>query len=755
MIPIRSTILYACVVLIFCGKAVAQIDPPGGIWYPSADLPSANSHGIERPEASDLFGERKARTSVEAFLTEHDIPFTRRVLRPSVGGFGVSLTSEFAAQLTQDAHGKTIDTVIVAVPLSSGKNTENEVPGFGLGIALELCALAAVKGSPVHLITAFLADERTELPPDLGAYGMRPGLTGLGEFTASISNPERTVFIYLDPGAKAVALALRHGSEGSVAPFGVVSALLDAFRKRSIHFPIELPYNELYRLFLIRGTDALGLLNESGFQAAALSPARAYGMNANGTAPSAKEAALALYDSLDGLAKVPVEADRRYTLLGLGLLVLPVSEKMSLALFIAVAALSLGSVLIHSLTHRPLLMERWRVFIQRSWAVLLFFSILFCGIRLSGSILNLVLSGTGASSKTIPYGSAAIKLLLSFGLYYLVSLFSDRLPIPHHAHFYGTAASVCLAIGALIAAALDFTYVPLVLWAFTFAFISSSFHSHSLAFLSAVIAPIQIVGALACAAGSGDPGVALIFLSGKPLVELYAAFIILPFLLLSRRGSILMKSRLGREKRNHFLHQTINRTIFIVGNMIALVVFSREAALAETRIPVALRETLDGRTRTLDYTDDSYRPAGMRVSDSYGYREPPAKDTLPLDLSTSFPLEIQSTEQFYLDRRLVRLSIKAFGRPARIDLSMDAGKALSVYSSPVPYRLSADGQTAFLALGEQPPNPLELDLTLPADTAVTIKATAHFTRSPVPLLTEPKHPVDYVLSVSAYKHIGE
>jgi hypothetical protein len=216
-----------------------------------------------------------------------------------------------------------------------------------------------------------------------------------------------------------------------------------------------------------------------------------------------------------------------------------------------------------------------------------------------------------------------------------------------------------------------------------------------------------------------------------------------------------MKSRLGTEKKKPILYHAIHRIIFIVGNVIALLVFSREAALAETRLPVALRETLDGSTRTLDYAEYSYRPDEMRVSDTYGYREPPATDTLPLALSASFPLEIRSTEQFYLDRRLVRLSIKTFGRPARIDLSMGAGETLSVYSSPVPYRLSVDGHSASLALGEQPPNPLELDLTLPVDTSVTFKATAHFTSSPVPITTEPEHPLDYVLSVSAYIRIGK
>jgi len=692
---------------------------------------------------------------VETFLTGHGIPFIHRSLRPNVGGFGVTITSEFTAPPASVPSEDAMETVVVAVPLSSGKDSGNATSDFGIGIALELAALVAAKGSPVHLIITFLGDELAELPPDLTSNGTRPGLTGLRDITASIPNPGRTVFIYLDTGAKAVPLALRHGAAGTVAPFGVVSALLEAFGKRGIFFPIELPYNELYRLSLLRGTKALGLLNGAGFQAAALAPARAIGINGTKTAPSAREAGLALYDSLGGLAGIPIEADRRYTLLGLGLLVLPVSEKMSVALFIAVAALSLGSLLIYSLTHRLQLLERFGVFIRRSWAVLLYFLILFCAIRLSGFILDLFLKKAGASSATTPYGAAAVKLLVSFGMYYMFSLLSDRLPIPHHAHFFGTAASVCLAIGALIAAALDFTYVPLVLWAFTFAFISSSFHSYSLAFLSAFIAPIQIMGALASAAGSGDPGPALTFLSGKPLVELYAAFIILPFLLLSKRGSILMKSRTGTEKRNYFSHQVIHRTIFILGNLLALVVFSNEVALAEKRLPVALRETLDGRTRTLEYAADSFRPAGMRVSDAFGNRELPAQDTLPQELDNSFPLEISSSEQFYLDRRLVRLTITTFGRPARIDLSMDAEKALALYSSPVPYRLSVDGRSAFLALGEQPPNPLELDLVLPADNKFTIKGTAYFTTSPAPLRTEPEHPLDYVLSVSATKKIGE
>jgi hypothetical protein len=355
--------------------------------------------------------------------------------------------------------------------------------------------------------------------------------------------------------------------------------------------------------------------------------------------------------------------------------------------FISVAAFFLITFLTYSLTHRHLLVARWKVFLRRLWVILVFLTILFVCVRAAGLALNFILSAAKTSATENPNGAAAVKLLLSFAFFYAVSpLFSFRI-FPRRAHFYGSAAVLCLAVGTLIAAALDFTFVPVYIWAFALAFLSSAMPSPTAAAIPAVLAPIQIAGAAAAAVGSGDPDMAFAVLNTDPLIELFFAFIVLPFPFIFRRLTILARARTVRRARlavpSH-AYRRITRPILAVGAIAAAVVFAQDTAEAERERPLPIRgETADA-----------------------------AKFSLT------------AHESAFLDRRTASLTLRSEERPARFDLSLAAEEPITVYDAPVPFALSGDGKSVRFSLGERPPNPLILDVTLPSALRAKFEARA-------------------------------
>lgn len=659
----------------------------------------------ERSIGADAFGELAARRTAERYLSQAGIAFQRRSLLAERGGFGTSLEVDLPSRTASPDSG----TLVIAAPLSSTMSPSGAEPDFAVRTALAFAGLVAKKGAPMAVRVALLADEYSQLPDDLRGTT----LLGLRDLADRYEESERTAFIYLDIRELVGDAEIVHGSAGTVTPLGVLEPLLNVFERLGAPLSVAVPFNELYRMGLIQGPPALAFLQERGFPALLIEP-DPRPVITDREPLSAERFADGLYDYAVSLSSIPEAADRRYFLFSVGRRIVPLPEGLSVALFALTTALGLAVMLSYSLVHRHLLIARGRVFLRRAWVLPFFLGILFICILISGATISLLLRMAGANYGEYIYGAAALKFLFAIAIYFMASpLFSLR-PVPKRAHFYASAAGLLFAAGCFFAALIDFTFVPIFLWAFACALVASLVHSPSAAFALAILAPLQILAAAAGAIGSGEDGTARLLLSSDFGVNLFLSFTTLPFLLLFRRATALSRSGGGASQLRRARY---SRTLFFAGTLLALLSYALNTAKAERAAPPPVRERIDA----------------VSVASS--------------------PLSMEVESMIFLDRRTLRVTLRPDGYPVRLDLSFESEDSVSVYDASVPYTISEDGKRASMTLGERPITPLTVDLTLPITAKGTLHAAALYT-SPLKAGKETENR-DYALIVDASKTVGD
>jgi hypothetical protein len=112
-------------------------------------------------------------------------------------------------------------------------------------------------------------------------------------------------------------------------------------------------------------------------------------------------------------------------------------------------------------------------------------------------------------------------------------------------------------------------------------------------------------------------------------------------------------------------------------------------------------------------------------------REAPAADPPPAQEAASpepgegggFGAEIQSRD--LLGLKIINLSLKSGEKPLRFDVSLSSsGPPILIHSAPVPFALSDDSKSAEFFLGEDPPNPLNMEIYLSNDFRGVLRAEA-------------------------------
>lgn len=596
-----------------------------------------------------------------AGLRERGYAPEERPLFAEYGGFGTSV--HLAIPGPEADSGE--KTLILALPV--------EAPGAVVSAFLDLVER---RGAPIPLKIAYLADEH-------------PDHLGLQDLLDHGGDEERTVILYLSLEEGFDSLELHQGAAGSVAPLGALEPLTRALSRSGISFKIPLPYNELYRIGLVAGTELLRRAQAGGRAALLIRGVRSEGA----AGPLASEAAAeALYRYAETLADEPYENDYRYTILHYGPYTAYLGEGSTVALFVGLFAAILAFFLVFSLTHRRYLIAQWTVFLRRSWIVLLYLGLLTLCLMASGPLF-VFLSGAAGGG----YGAAALRVLLAIALYALAGPLPALLRLPRRAHFFGHAGMLLIILGAAVAAALDVTFLPVFLWAAVFAFPAALASSAQAVFIFSALAPLQLLGALGSAVGSGDPTLPALLSSPRWELMLLAAFLVLPFLFLFKRVPLL-SSRRGEKLKP--LRVWLPRALFFLGVLGAVVSYGRGGG------------------------DGVELPAPESAE--------PLEPTLGVE------------EKTFLDRRILNIRLSAAGRVDRFELALETeaeGRSILIYDAPMPYRIEEGGRRVEFRLGYGPRNPLELELVLPADLQGSLHATALRREGPTELREEVSAPI--------------
>jgi hypothetical protein len=638
-------------------------------------------------------------------LRSRSIPFELRPLLAGYGGFNASIhvTLLPAEGLGEPARESSISSFVLAVPLSAG---EGEALPFGVETALAYIEELRSSGTGREVRVAFLGDEGTALPPDTA----RNIHAGLEDLAALPEIPEDTFLWYLDLPSPPEGLVVHHGANKAVAPLNLLAPLPGLSRSWGVPYSLAIGYNEIYKLGLAEGPSALTLTRSRGINALYVS-----GEPGTGERPlSAGTLAKLLAEYTAVLDTRTENLDTHFSIIRLpGKAVFFIPEGAAVGLLFLSTALFLLYQGIYAIWRRKTAALRRAVFIRHSWLLLLFLILLWGALLAAGRGFSLMCR---ILRLPLPprYDAAALCFLLAVLLFSLTSLWTDRIHIPRKEIFYGNAALFLVGAGVLFAAAVNITFIPVFVWAFCFILIGTRVRIPALVFAAALVTPLAALAALINIMEAGSQKLARAFLAGDGIISLYLALVSLPFILLIKRGTGLLRKHRPRPplRRALLLHLVLTAL-----NLAALGLYA--GRLSENQGP----------------------PSARRTSET-----------------GAAPLLLTFTDRVFLESRILKVRLEAPGNPARFDLYLESGvpdRAPEIYSAPMPAFNAGGGVLSFI-LSEGPPNPFEFELVLPLNFSGILRAEALYgTWDPAVDRDPPPPGPDYLLTLDAALPIGE
>ena len=656
--------------------------------------------------------------------------FERRSLLSTYGGFGTSVIVRFRGNA-----GESKGTFVLAVPLYAGFAVDTALTmAETLRHRLDSGNNVSAGTFPNDILIAFLGDEKNQLTEETFLSGSISH-KGLRDLLSLTDMPENWVLCYFDAEEAPRELVLHHGRRGYVAPLEIINPLPSLFKAVGIPWSFEIRHLAIYRLGLDEGPEALSIAWDEEVNGFTLSGKKTgYRIMVPG-----KEAIMPL-----NLAEVLIEysrelnfpvinPDRHYSFLSFpGGNFLFMGERLTVILFLIATAVILSLYLVYSARYNAILLYHFRLFFRSFWIFSMLLPIMVISLKASGFLYSMLLGTLDPLLlKALPGSAenvgAGLTILLAILVFILVSPILNIIRFfPTRARFYGFSAVIFIVTGTLSAAFLDFTFVTVFLWATFFVFLGSSVSNPILVLLSAFSILLFALIALFNLLETGNGRFAELFFPQNWnaleswVAAIQTALLSLPIFLLVKRGTILFQKAFPREpgSKPWWKHKLIVIPVLFVAVLSAMLV----------QIMVIRRGTPPERR--------------FLVEENGSYAE---------------RLSLSLEETIFQDSRIISLRLEAIGSPIRFDVSFESegGKALlPVYSAPVPFEREGEGKRVVFFLGENPPNPLALEIVLPLGFEGIIKTQAVYNEwDPAVDPAEKPGTDDYIFVVSKSRKI--
>ena len=633
---------------------------------------------------------------VFSFLNEYSIPCEKRQLLADYGGFGSSLIVQRIHGVTENPNDSA-GTFVLAVPLYADFAVDT-----AMALAMKIKEAPGI--SSKNIIIAFLGDEQNDLPEEFG------GIINIGfrDLLTLNDMPENWVLCYLDAETAPEEIIIRHGIRGYVAPLEIVKPLPSHLSSKGIPWSFKIRYNEIYKLGLVEGPAPLFIAWDEEINGFVLSGGEVSGKNRYGQKrpdPVLPGALADVFLEYAGSLSLPIlKADRHYSSFSLpGGRVFFLTEELTVILLMITVGLLLLLFMFFSARYHVALIFHVRLFLSHIWIFIILLPLLTISIKVSGLLYSFFFRSLGPPAfyalSSIPnYFGAGLIVLLAALLFFLPSPLLDLIRFPRRTQFYGISVVFFVLIGLLIAAFLDFSYVPVFLWAFLFVFLGALVSNPILVFLCAIFTPLFAVGTLINILETGSGKIAELLISSNWTTPsswtaaLQAALLLMPVFLLVKRGTILLHKHahngleLKPKRKNRLYIVSILAVLVLATMLIQIRLIPKNANIPERR---------------------------------------------SLEEETDKILALSLTDILFQDSRIITVNLKAEGSPIRFDVFLgksNESNLFQVYSASVPYDSIDDDREITFILGEDPPNPLTLEIVVAKDFEGKLGAAAIYNK---------------------------
>lgn len=649
------------------------------------------------------------------------IPSERRSLLTDFGGFGSSI-------LVKNNPGRDAGplTFVAAVPLNAD---------FSVDTALSMMEKMKNADYPGNILVAFLGDESNVLPDDMGGLSHK----GLRDLLSIAEMPENWVICYIDVDKTPEKLFLNHGISGYVASLDIIKPIIRVFKSHGIPWSFKVRHNEIYKLGLVDGPEALSIIWEEEIDGFVLSGDETSGKNVNtrlndtvspGKTFSPDDLADSLLDYAGFINISGIRTDRHYSQA-----VLPwgkvffISSELTSALMLLTGSIFLFLFLVYFARHNTLLVFYTKIFFKFFWVFLIMLPLMVFSLKASGLLYTLLLRIFNkdifyTQKILINYTGAALVVLLAALAFFLPSPVLNYVKLPKRENFYGVSAVIFITMGLFLAAFLDFSYVPVFLWSFLFIFLGALVSNTTIIFFSVIPVPLFALDVLIniFETRSGKISDLLTSPNLEKINSWWAAIItslfFLPLILIIKRGIIILTRpkqsikdiKLKRKKRFFYIPLSIAAVILIMIFQISV---------------------LKG-------------------------KQPPDRRKLLAASENDLKLTLKSTP--FQDSKIISVHLEAKKNPVRFDVCLESGNGeilLPLYAAPVPFERDDDGKRINFLFGENPPNPLVMEIVAPERFTGFLKAKSVYT-SWDPAIDPGNEPntSDYVFTLTASAELG-
>jgi hypothetical protein len=625
------------------------------------------------------------------------------------------------------------DRLVFVVPLDQHQDgPENEGSG-ALSLALaEIERLGVEKaergtGLPVGLSFVFVSAERR------GRYAdsENPGLGSQAWIAENSSGTAPLAVVYLSLDTLPSKISLLNAGKGILSPYWHYENTRRALISSGFDYELNGNRMQIHRLgFVDRAGPLEPYLRES------IPAIELKGIDADLVSPALS------FQAFDSFLSNLVAAnsggfstvwDRDYLSFQVGKRSFVVREGPYIAFLLIFCSAVTAGILVLTIVRRP----ATKIFLHRLPAI--------AGqvIAIYGATLLVFLSGRLVSGlESLILGSTdfwrlAPRLFLLariFGVFFLflaaLSLLVERGILTTNPYFYEFAALLCLGVDILVFSALMPPLAFYFVWAFVFVGLSLIARKPWMSLVSYILMYVPLL--LLARELIGEPQFSLygrLILPGFAESALLAAALLPIFIFTA--SPLLFFAPSGKRQRSATAIVFLCCAAFSEGG--ALLRALSPSVLSAS--PLVLSERLDAHSGEVTATLKGSRRIGVL---SLNRGELPFIFKSPGDTATVSGLDrtpwlrFSESRSSFLGRSVLGIKLSFAKGPDLLSLKVSSDKELRLYDCSLPYRVAIDGKSAEIFVGARPPEPFELELTVPKGFEARLAVEADYLEPLVP-----------------------
>lgn len=628
--------------------------------------------------------------------------------------------------------GQREDRLVFIVPLDQHRDGPANEGNGALSLALaEIERIGAERAEgtelPISLSFLFLSAERRGRYAD----GEAPGLGSEAWIAENASSTVPLAVVYLAFDTLPGRISLLNTGRGILSPVWHYEAARQALDSSGFGYELDGNRMQIHRLGF---ADRPGPLDP--FLKASIPALELKGMGKVNTSP------LAAFESFDHLVKALLAQnsdgfsklwDRNYLSFQLGSRSFVVRETPYIAFLLAFCALVTAGILVFTVVRRA----ATKLFLKRLPAIMGQVLAIYCStlaVFLAGGLasdLESLLFGSSGFWQLAPRAFLLARVAGAFFLFLAaLSLLVERRLLSANPYFYEFAALLCLGGDILVFTALMPPLAFYFVWAFAFVGLSLIARKPWMSLVSSLLmyAPLILLGREVLA----EPEYSLygrLVLPGLAESALMAAALLPLFIFAA--SPLLFFAPGGKRARAVAACLCVALATLFEGG--AILHALSPSALASA--PFELSERLDAGKGSFSASLKGSRRVGtislLRGQSSLVFSS--RRDTARAEGRDDAKwLRFSEERSSFLGRSVLHLRLDFTRKPDFLSLRLLGTEELRLYDCSLPYHLAIDGKSAEIFVGAAPPEPFELELTVPAGFVAKLQVMATYLEPLVP-----------------------